>query len=65
MDRTPNNPGGPFMFRKGERVWYLRTGAPVKIIDRTIEEALGKTYHIRYQNGRSGGFVPEETLEKL
>ncbi len=57
------NPGGQFLFKIGDRVLF--NGKRVRIMDRTIESALGKTYKIRYSNGRNGGYVPESRLSKL
>lgn len=56
------NPPGHFIFKIGERVLY--NGKRVRIADRTVEAALGKTYQIRYRNGHNGGYVPEEKLTK-
>lgn len=66
------NPGGHFKFKIGERVWYRPhlTYYPstkprrVRIIKRTVEAALGKTYLIRHQDGRLGGYVPEDRLSR-
>jgi hypothetical protein len=61
--------GMQFKFEVGQRVWYqpecygvLYKPSWVKITDRTIEPALGKTYRIRHQDGTGGGFVPEAKL---
>lgn len=63
--------GSQFRYRIGQRVWWqpevygvVYPRKRVKIIDRTIEPALGKTYRIRYQNGKSGGFVREAQLSE-
>jgi len=57
-----NNPGGAFQYKVGDHVIYSRTGKRVRIKARTIEPALGKTYLIQYQNGHTGGYVPEGRL---
>jgi hypothetical protein len=60
----PHNPGGAFHYKVGDHVTYSRTGKRVRIKARTIEPALGKTYLIQYQNGHTGGYVPERTLSR-
>jgi hypothetical protein len=59
-----NNPGGAFRYKVGDHLTYTRTGKRVRVMARTIEPALGKTYLIRYQNGRTAGYVPEGCLVK-
>lgn len=63
--------GMVFKYKVGQRVWYApivfevkHPGSWVRITDRTIEAALGKTYRIVYQNGHGGGFVREECLHE-
>lgn len=56
------NPGGHFIFKIGERVLF--NGKLVRVVARTVEAALGKTYQVRYQNGCNGGYIPEERLSK-
>lgn len=51
-----------FIFRVGDRVVDTRVGKVAKVIDRTIEAALHKTYLIRYRDGRCGGYTPEADL---
>ena len=60
------NPGGHFKFRVGQRVIYKHTGQRVKIVNRTTEAALGKTYQIMQKiHGRYiKPYVPEEYLEE-
>lgn len=69
MERD-SNPGGQFKFKIGQRVvWTPNVGGypsrRVRIIKRTIEAALGKTYLVRYQDGRLGGYIPERDLAEL
>jgi hypothetical protein len=57
------NEGGVFKFKIGQRVMDTRSGQQVRIVKRTIEPALGKTYLIRHQDKRLGGYTPERFLE--
>lgn len=51
-----------FKFKIGQRVVDAYSGKRVYVRARTIEAALGKTYRIQYQNGKWGGYVPEDQL---
>lgn len=54
-----------FQFKVGDRVQLTLPGtAPrwVRVLGRTIEPGLGRTYEVRYPNGRWGGWVPETWL---
>lgn len=64
------NPGGHFLFAVGERLtWTPRvSGYPprrVRVVRRTIEAALGKTYQVRdCQTRKLLGYIPESDLTK-
>jgi hypothetical protein len=59
------NEGGPFKFKIGDRVTVTYESGTVthgRILARTIEPALGKTYQVRDRKGRNLGYLPEALL---
>lgn len=60
------NPPGHFLYKIGDKVTVTSpsTGVVVlgRVIARTVERALGKTYLIRNQRGQSLGYIPEDRL---
>lgn len=64
-DESMPNPGGPFKYKVGQRVTVTFPSGHIvlgRIMKRTIEAALGKTYLVRDQDGRNQGYCPEEYL---
>lgn len=66
------NPSGQFKFKIGQRLIYtphvfdtLYPPKRVRVVKRTIEAALGKTYLVKdCKTGRLCGYIPEVDLKE-